>query len=342
MRCFDSVPDPYSLFMKAIRVENFGDSRVMQLQEIAAPVAGSKQVLIRLHAAGVNPVDTYIRTGNHAHKPTLPYTPGFDGAGEVIALGADWPRADIKVGSRVWCCRSVTGTYAEQCVCDAKSVALLPDHVSYEAGAGVGTASMTAWLALVPKAGATDSDIVLVHGASGGVGLSAVQFAKAMGCTVIGTAGTDKGLHEVIMHGADYAVNHRENGYESKIIGLTDQKGPDVILEMLANVNLSRDMQMIGQRGRIVVIGNRGEITVNPRMLMTKDASVIGMSMMNAKDVEWALALRAVRDGLANNTLKPLIHHKMPLAEAGRAHDLVMDPSSAGGGALGKIILTMN
>lgn len=325
--------------MKAIRVENFGDSRVMQLRDVQEPVAGPKQALIRLHAAGVNPVDTYIRSGTHATKPALPYTPGFDGAGEVIELGPEWPRPEVTVGSRVWCCRSVTGTYAEQCVCDSKSVALLADNVSYEAGAAVGTASMTAWLALVPKAGATQGDTVLVHGASGGVGLSAVQFAKGMGCTVIGTAGTDKGLHEVIMHGADFAVNHREAGYESKIVGLTGGKGPDVILEMLANVNLVRDMQMIAPRGRIIVIGNRGEITINARMLMAKDSSVTGIALLNAKDVEWALALRAVRDSLATGSLKPLVHHKMPLAEAPRAHDLVMDPSSAGGGALGKIVL---
>ena len=322
--------------MPAIQVHAFGPPSVLTYDP--APITltpGPNQALIRLHAAGVNPVDTYIRSGQYARLPSLPYTPGMDGAGEVLALGEGFKRPDIAVGTKVWLCRSITGTYATHCLADAKSLCPFnPDQISYEQAAAVGVAYLTAWIALVKKAGATQGETVLIHGGSGGVGLAAIQFARQIGCTVIATAGTEAGLHQCIMSGADYAVNHREADYERKLLGLTDQKGPDIIIEMLANVNLARDMAMIAQRGRITIVGNRGEITINPRGLMAKDATVTGMSLFNATDLEWALAMRATRDGLAHGTLNPVVRDVLPLAQAATAHELIMQD-----GSRGKIVL---
>ncbi len=323
--------------MQAIRVHSFGGPEVLQLESLPDPTPSPTQALIRLHAAGINPVDTYIRSGQYAKLPALPFTPGMDGAGEVLALGDAFKHPAITVGSRVWLCRPAapTGTYATHCLSEPRSLALMPDDLSFEQAAGVGVAYLTAWQACIKKAGLTQSDTILIHGGSGGVGLAAIQLARALGCTVIATAGTEAGLHKVIIEGADYAVNHREDGYDRKIMGLTDQKGPDVIIEMLANVNLARDLAMIALRGRIVIVGNRGEITLNPRAAMAKDASITGMSLMNATDLEWALAMRSTREGLNNHSLRPVIRQSLPLAEASAAHALVMQD-----GALGKIVLT--
>jgi NADPH2:quinone reductase len=321
--------------MPAIQVHAFGPPSVLTYDP--APLSltpGPNQALIRLHAAGVNPVDTYIRAGQYARLPSLPYTPGTDGAGEVIALGEGFKRPDVTVGTRVWLCRSVTGTYASHCLAEARSICPMPDGMTFEQGAAVGVAYLTAWQALIKKAGATQGETVLIHGGSGGVGLAAIQFARQLGCTVIATAGTDAGLHQCIMAGADFAVNHREDAYDGKIMGLTDQRGPDIIIEMLANANLARDMAMIAPRGRIIIVGNRGEITINPRGLMAKDATVTGLSLFNATDLEWALAMRATREGLANATLKPVVREVLPLPQAAAAHELVMQP-----GAQGKIVL---
>ena len=327
--------------MHSVRVEAFGDPAVMHALSVPDPIPGPGQVLVRVRAAGVNPVDTYIRAGNYASKPALPYTPGKDAAGEILAFGSPPPtRPDLKIGSRVWVCQGFaspgpqTGTYAQLCVCDAASVCALPEHVTFEQGAGVGVPYMTAWIALRERASIVPGQTLLVHGATGGVGLAAVQIARALGCMVIGTAGTNEGAALAQREGAHVVVSHKDDAYTDQIMRATGNAGPDVILEMLANVNLAKDLAMIASRGKIIIVGNRGEVTINPRSAMAKDATITGMALANATLPEWTRAMWAVNEGLRNSTLRPVVREKLPLADAPKSHELVL-----ASGAMGKIVL---
>jgi len=227
----------------------------------------------------------------------------------------------------------VSGAYAEKTVCDEESVFSLPSRLSFAQGAGVWVPYATAHYALFEAAKARPGETLLVHGASGGVGSAAVQMGRAWGMQVIGTAGTENGLRLVKEQGA-LAVNHHEANYADQIMAATNGRGPDVILEMLANVNLAKDLAMIARRGRIIVIGNRGTIEINPRDAMAKGASIIGMLLLNTPPEEAQRIASALAAGLENGTLNPIVGREFPLSEAARAHETVLAP-----GALGKIVL---
>jgi NADPH2:quinone reductase len=316
--------------MKAIRVHKFGGPEVLQLDTVPDPVPGPGQVLVEIEAAGVNPVDTYIRSGAYAQLPTLPYIPGGDAAGVVRALGPGVSR--FRPGDRVWVLRA--GGYAELAACDVALVHPLPASLSFGQGAGVGVPYATAYRGLHDKARARPGETVLVHGASGGVGIAAIQLAVAHGMTVIGTGGTERGRKLVAEQGAHHVLDHTAPDYTRRLMEVTDGRGPDVILEMLANVNLQKDLDAVARFGRIVVIGNRGTIEINPRGTMAKDAAVLGLVLWNATPGEVASILAAVTAGLANATLRPVVGRELPLADAARAHQAVLEP-----GAYGKIVL---
>src|SRR5271156_6957970 len=177
--------------MKAIQVHEFGGPEVLKLEEISTPKPAAGQVLVRVHGAGVNPYDTYMRAGTYAVKPPLPYTPGSDGAGVIEAVGPGVTK--VHTGDRVYMAKTVTGAYAEYALALESQVHPLPAKVTFAQGAGVWVPYGTAYHALYHSAKAQASETVLVHGASGGVGIAAVQLARALGLTVFGTASTQKG-----------------------------------------------------------------------------------------------------------------------------------------------------
>jgi NADPH:quinone reductase len=320
--------------MLSVRVHAFGEPSVLRVEDVLSPNVADGQVLVRVRAAGVNPVDTYIRSGSYALKPALPYTPGMDAAGEVEAVGRGV--AHVRVGQRVWVCRSVTGTYAQLCVCEARSVQALPDALSFEQGAAVGVASLTAWIALFERAKIGAGETVLVHGASGGVGIAAVQIAKQAGCRVIGTAGSERGIALLREVGCDVAIDHGASDAAERVLSATDGQGVHVVVEMLANVNLQRDLTLIAQRGRVVIVGNRGELVFNPRGAMAKDATIVGMSLFNATSDEWQRACEGVNKMIAARALRPVVRRVFSLADASAAHEAVMER-----GAAGKIVLVV-
>src|SRR5499425_1650583 len=246
--------------MKAIRVSAYGGPSVLKLEEIPAPQPGATQVLVRNHAVGVNPVDTYLRSNTDNRGPKLPYTPGSDTAGVVEAVGNGV--TSVKPGDRVYVGGTVSGAYAELSLCGETQVHALPSSASFAQGAAMNVPYATAFHALFHRAHGEAGESVLVHGASGGVGIGAVQLARARGMTVIGTAGTDKGRRLVLEQGAHHALDHTAPGYLDELLKLTGGKGVDVVLEMLANVNLSKDLGILAMNGRIVVIGNRGTIEI--------------------------------------------------------------------------------
>jgi NADPH2:quinone reductase len=284
----------------------------------------------------VNPYDTYMRAGGYAIKPDLPYTPGADAAGVIDQVGdgvTGW-----KTGDRVYVSGTsigkAHGAYAALAVCEAAQVHRLPARITFSQGAGLFVPYVTAWRALFGRANARAGDTVLIHGASGGVGIAATQFAVAAGLTVIGTAGTEEGLQVVTAQGARHAVNHRAEGYLDQITGLTGGRGPDVILEMLANVNLDHDLTVVAPGGRIVVIGNRGRVEIDARKIMGKDCAVYGLALWGIPPDEVRRAHEAIIAGLESGALNPVVGRELPLADAAKAHVAVMEP-----GAHGKIVL---
>ena len=313
--------------MKAIVVHEFGGPEVLKLEEVPNPGPAAGQVLIRVKAVGVNPVDTYIRSGMYPRKPPLPYIPGTDIGGIVEAVGQGVSR--VAKGDRVYA-HSVNGGCAELAACDEWQVNRLPDRVSFQQGAAMGVPYGTAWRALFMRAGARPGDTVLVHGASGGVGTAAVQIARSHGMRVFGTAGTADGLKLVREMGAHEALDHHQADYLQRLLPLTGGAGVNVILEMLANVNLDRDLDVLAQRGRVVIIGNRGRIEIDPRKTMSRDAAILGMTLFNTSRDEFLEIHAGLGAGLENGSLAPRIGREWPLAETAAAHKAVMEPGATG------------
>ena len=319
--------------MHAIRVGAFGTADELAYTEVPVPEPGAEQVRVRVHAVGVNPADTYVRTGTYAFfTPSLPYTPGFDGAGEVDAVGADV--TTVAVGDRVFFSSLGTpgfsGAYAEFAVTAAADVRPLPDRLSFAPGAAVGVPCTTAWRALFQKAALQPGETVLIHGASGGVGIPATQLARDAGATVIGTAGTPAGAELVRAAGAHHVFDHTAAGYLDDIATLA----PNVVVEMLADVNLAHDLEVIATGGRVVVVGSRGSLDFTPRLTMRKEATIHGTALWNATEAEASAALAAVAAKLRSGVLAPVVGVEMPLADAAEAHRRVLEP-----GARGKLVL---
>jgi len=318
--------------MKAIVVHEFGAPEVMKLEEFPTPKAGAGQAVVRIHAAGVNPFDTYMRAGTYAIKPQLPYIPGGEGAGVVESVGEGVK--SFKPGDRVYVGHPVTGTYAQYTLALESQLHRLPDRTTFQQGAGLYVACDTAYHALYHHADAHASQTLLVHGASGGVGIAAVQIGRALGMTVIGTAGTEKGLELVRREGAHHAFNHKNSGYTEEIMKATNGRGVDVVLEMLANVNLAADLKLLARFGRVIIIGSRGDISITPRDLMARASSVRGFVLWGINEADEADVHAGLYAGLENGTIRPVVGKELPLAEAVRAHTEILET-----GALGKTIL---
>ena len=322
--------------MRAICVRRTGGPEVLVLEDIPDPIPGEGQLVVRVHAAGVNPVDVYIRSAAQGRNPTLPYVPGMDGAGIIEAVGpgvAGW-----SVGDRVYLSGTapapMNGTYAERALCLLAQLHPLPPHLTFAQGAAVNVAYATAYRAIVDRAGARPGETILVHGGSGGVGIAAIQIARAMGMRVLATAGTDRGRSLVMEQGAREVFDHHAPDYLTAILAATGGRGVDVVVEMLANVNLDKDLGLLARNGRVVVVGNRGRVEIDARHTMGRDAAILGMTLMNATAEDRVRIHAALDAGLANGTLTPVVGREFPLAEAAAAHAAVMEP-----GAYGKIVL---
>jgi len=317
--------------MKSVRVHQFGDPSVLKPELLPDPAVGPKQLLIRVHAVGVNPVDTYIRAGIYGPRE-FPFTPGFDAAGVVERVGAE--QKAIKQGDRVVVYRPPGGTYTKLVSCDAEYVFPLPQALSFEEGAALGVPYFSAHLALFARGRARSGETVLVHGATGGVGIAAVQLAHAAGLRVFGTGSTERGRQLALEQGATRMFDHSKPGYIEEIRAATDGKGPELIIEMLANVNLENDLGLAAMRGRIVIIGSRGKIEITPRLTMKNNIDVKGMGVLNATDEELRSAWESIRSGIEAGKLRPIIGERFSLDDAAKAHEKVMEP-----GAFGKIVL---
>jgi NADPH2:quinone reductase len=324
--------------MKAIIVRKFGDPSVLTLEaDIPIPKPQPNEFLIKIHSVGLNPVETYQRSGNYTPAPTLPWIPGRDASGTIEAIGSNVVSV-LKPGSRVWLSNVSSGTYAQYATAPAEGVHLLPDNITFEQGT-LWTAYGTAYHALVHIGEVKAGETVLVHGASGGVGLASVQLAKSFGgLKIIGTAGTERGADIVKLAGAEAVFNHKEANYTDKILEYTQGKGVDVILEMTANLTLLKSMNLLAKNGRICVIGNRGIVDgFNARVLMQKRASIRGVMLFQITPEERAEIIHSLNEKLLNKWINPVIHKSYPLALASKAHEEIINPPT---GSFGKLILS--
>lgn len=318
--------------MRAIQVKNHGDADVLQLVDIAIPEPGSEDVLIKVHAVGVNPVDTYIRAGQYPLLPETPFVPGKDVSGEIVEVGVGVKK--WKAGDRVYSAGTVSGAYAEYSLCHQSQVFSLPENMSFSQGAAIGIPGAAAWRALFTRARGQQGDRLLVHGASGSVGLIAIQLARSAGLEVDGTAGTEKGLALIQHAGASRVYNHNDPDYIQAISDDLQGQGYDIILEMLANINLKSDLALLTTGGRVVVVGSRGEITIDPRATMAKELEVLGMSLFNSNVDEMREAQVGLYQRMASGGLVPAIADEIPLEDAAKAHIRILES-----GNCGKIIL---
>ncbi|KAM3914676.1 quinone oxidoreductase-like [Leptodactylus fuscus] len=323
-------------FMRAIRVSEFGSPEVLKLlTDVPVPLPAENQVLIRVHACGINPLETCIRAGTFAWKPTLPYTPGSDISGIVVDVGRNV--TTFKKGDRVFTTATITGGYAEYTVASEDTVYQLPEQLNFKQGAAISIPYFAAYRALFQRAHGKPGEVVLVHGASGGVGIAACQIARAFGFKVFGTAGSPKGLNLVLQNGAHQVFNHREKDYIEKIREATEGEGVHIILEMMADVNLSNDLKLLTTGGRVIIVGYRGPFEINPTDTMTKEPSIIAVSIFNSTKDDWKEAAAALFGGMESGWLKPLIGPEYPLEKAPQAHEDIMHKS----GATGKMVLVV-
>ena len=312
---------------KRIIVRSFGSSDVLRIED-SEVAPQPNQIAVQVMAFGVNPVETYIRNGQYDPLPSLPFTPGNDGAGIVTYVGSDVIDPQVKIGDRVWITGSVSGTYAQNCLCNPRDVHRLPDALSFEQGAALGIPYRTADRALLHIAEAKPGESVLIHGATGGVGLAAIQISRMLGLSpiVATTSSSDPGIEKLLKdNGASIVCKH--GAYTSSKV--------DIIIENLANQNLNTDLKLLNKRGRVVVVGNRGEVTINPRDLMRCEGSIRGMVGPGSQD-EKAVIDRGIQEGIQSGQLRPVVGVAYPFEKVQEAHDEVIAHTR---GTKGKIVV---
>jgi len=323
--------------MRAVQISRFGDTGVLDIVELPIPEPGANQVRIRVMAAGVNPVDTYVRSGAYGDRP-MPVALGFDAAGEIDAVG---PGMDASViGTRVYTCSALPGAYAQFAIVDIDRTYPLPDNISYDQGAAIGIPYATAYAALHQHASTNATSTVFVHGGSGGVGIPTIELAKLAGARVAASCGTDAGEEILRAHGADIIVRHDKEGYLDTLTSLVSapgsngQLGIDTIVEMAAHINLGNDLTLLNNRGTVVVVGSRGPVQINARDVMRRDARIQGMLLFNLTSEERQDIHSKLYPLLLDGVLNPRVATTLPLDAVRDAHVNVLKS-----GIGGKIVL---
>ncbi|MDV2685883.1 NADPH:quinone reductase [Alkalihalophilus lindianensis] len=307
--------------MRAIQYKEYGDPSVLYLGETDKPTLKKGEVLVKVGASGVNPVDTYFRKGIR-EVPSFPHIPHFDLAGEVVELGENV--TNLAVGDRIWA-TNAKGASAELVAVEGAKAFPLPAHLSYEEGAAVAMAFMTAHLSLFYRAALKKEEKVLIYGAAGAVGQAAVQLAKQAGAFVIATAGNEDKAAIAIKAGADVVVNYHEENVLKRVQELTDGNGIDVILDMSVSENLDDNLDMIGNGGRIVTIGSpvNNQPTLPWRKLNMKNASLLGILLFTVNSSELVKAGKEISEGLESKALSAHVGEVFSLEEATKAHETI-------------------
>ncbi|MAF17029.1 MAG: alcohol dehydrogenase [Marinomonas sp.] len=312
--------------MKAMQVNDYGPASDLTLVDAEKPTINDDQILVQIGASGVNPVDTYIRSGINNYTASFPHTPGNDGAGTIVEVGSNV--TGFSIGQRVYFSRNLTGSAAEYAVTLPTHTFPLANALSFAEGACLGVPYTTAHRALFGRAHAQAGERVLVHGATGAVGIATVQLALAAGMNVVASAGTIEGANLLRAQGVQEVIMHNQEGYLTPYQSL--QTGFDVIIEMLANHNLDQDLKALAFGGRVAVIGNRGTVDINPRDLMARDAAVMGVALANATPDALKRIAQAMLPLFEKGVLKPVIRKEYALTELPQAHEDVLKSGAQG------------
>lgn len=324
--------------MKAVEITGFGAPEVLKPVERPMPEPGVGEVLIKVSAAGVNRPDVFQRKGNYPPPPGASDLPGLEVAGEIVA--GDAAAGGFKVGDRV-CALLAGGGYAEYCVAPVQQCLPIPAGLSEIEAAGLPETYFTVWSNVFDRGRLSAGETLLVHGGASGIGTTAVQLAKAMGNTVYFTAGSDDRVRAVEALGADRGINYRTHDFVEEVRKLTDGRGVDVILDMVAGDYVARNIKSLADDGRIVIIallgGVKGEVDCNH--IMRRRLTLTGSTLRPRPVAFKAEIARKLREHvwplLEAGTIKPIIHATFPLEEAWKAHAMM-----EAGDNIGKIILT--
>lgn len=327
--------------MNAVEITSYGPPDVLRLGERPAPVAGGGELLIRVSASGVNRPDVLQRTGNYPVPPGASDIPGLEVAGVIVSGdAAAVAQAGFRIGDRV-CALVAGGGYAELCVAPVGQCLPVPPGFSDVEAASLPETFFTVWSNVFDRVRLQKGETLLIQGGSSGIGVTAIQMAKAMGATVLVTAGSDDKCAACLALGADHAINYKTADFAEEVMKLTGGKGVNVILDMVAGGYVAREVECLAEDGRLVIIAVQGGIKAefNAGLVLRKRLLVTG-STLRPRSLEFKAAIAAalrekVWPLLAGGTIKPVIHSTFAAADAAKAH-MLMESNQH----IGKIVLT--
>ncbi len=325
--------------MRSISLTGFGDPEVMQLAATALPTPGEHDVLIQVAYAGINRPDVAQRLGRYHPPPGASPILGLEAAGRIVAKGAQV--AQWQVGDQV-CALTPGGGYAEYCSAPAAHCLPIPLGLSVLEAAALPENFFTVWVNVFDTCKLKAGDNFLVHGGSSGIGLSAIQLAKAFGASVFTTVGSDAKAAFCKQIGADHVINYKTQDFLAEIQALAGKKGMDVILDMVGGAYIEKNLKLLALEGRLCCIafmqGSQAQVDFMP--LMLKRQTITGSTLRARPDAQKAAIASALREKvwplIESGKVKPVIHQVFPLAEAAQAHRL-MESSQH----IGKIMLAV-
>ena len=327
--------------MQAVEISSFGAPEVLRLGERPVPVAAAGEVLIRVSASGVNRPDVLQRTGNYPVPPGASDIPGLEVAG-VVASGdaAAMAAAGLKLGDRV-CALVAGGGYAQWCVAPVGQCLPVPEGLDDIAAASLPETFFTVWSNVFDRARLQAGETLLIQGGTSGIGVTAIQMAKALGARVIATAGSDDKCAACLALGADHAINYKTQDFVAAVADLTGGQGVNVVLDMVAGAYVAREIDCLAEDGRLVIIAVQGGVKAefNAGMVLRKRLTITG-STLRPRPIAFKTAIaQALRERvwplLAQGQIKPVIHQVFPASEAAAAHTLMESNQH-----IGKLVLT--
>ena len=318
--------------MRAIICKDWGDPETLELGDLPEPALGPGQVRIRMRAAGVNFADCVLVRGQYQEKPDLPFAPGLEGAGEIMEVGDGV--TDFKPGDRVMAVVSA-GAYAEQAVCDATTVFHIPDGMDNMTAAAFPVAYGTSHLALVHRAKLKAGETLLVLGAGGGVGLTAIECGKALGATVIAAASTAEKLELARARGADHLINYAEEDLRGALRKITEGNGVDVVYDPVGGELAQTAMRSLAWSGRLLVIGfASGDVPEFPsNYLLVKNISIVGVywgAYRTREPETFRAGFEELTQWWADGKLNPHVSQVLPLADVTKALAMLEGRQAAG------------
>ena len=327
--------------MKAVEITSYGAPEVLRLGARPAPTEGPGEVVIRVNASGVNRPDVLQRMGNYPVPPGASDIPGLEVAGVIVSGDAGaMAAAGLKLGDRV-CALVAGGGYAELCVAPVGQCLPVPEGLSDIEAASLPETFFTVWSNVFERARLQPGETLLIQGGSSGIGVTAIQIAKAMGATVLVTAGSDDKCAACVALGADHAINYKASDFAEEVKKLTQGKGVNVILDMVAGSYVAREIECLAEDGRLVIIAVQGGVKaeINAGLVLRRRLTITG-STLRPRSVEFKAAIaKALKEKvwplIAGGKIKPVIHSTFAAADAAKAHALMESNSH-----IGKIVLT--